>query len=112
MGYYTKHTFRHSLLDGTIKDDLPEEVIGFLDRNEGEQASEIKYAFDGSECKWYNHKEDMIWLSEQFPSILMILDGAGEEAGDLWRELFCKGKLILRQTIGEFPPIPEKLLYK
>ena len=38
------------------------------------------------EWKWYDHDEDMIKLSLRFPDYTFILEGEGEENGDLWRQ--------------------------
>ena len=37
--------------------------------------------------KWYDHDEDMVKLSLRFPNYAFILEGAGEENGDLWRTI-------------------------
>lgn len=43
--------------------------------------------------KWYEHEEDMLNLSIQFPNVIFILKGEGEEAGDIWYKYFKDGKL-------------------
>lgn len=42
---------------------------------------------------WYEHKEDMQILSKQFPDILFVLKGEGEENGDFWIKYFKHGKV-------------------
>lgn len=34
--------------------------------------------------RWYEHQEEMLVLSQQFPSVLFVLKGEGEENGDFW----------------------------
>ena len=61
-------------------------------------------------CKWYAWKNDMIALSSQFPSTLFVLEGDGEESGDIWKAYFQGGKCQVaeaRITFDEFDP--EKL---
>ena len=44
-------------------------------------------------CKWYDHDEDMVKLSLRFPEYTFILEGEGEEKGDLWRTIYHNGQL-------------------
>ena len=43
--------------------------------------------------KWYDHDEDMVKLSLRFPNYTFILEGEGEEIGDLWRTIYHDGQL-------------------
>ena len=43
--------------------------------------------------KWYEHDEDMVKLSLRFPDYTFILEGEGEENGDLWRTIYHDGQL-------------------
>lgn len=36
------------------------------------------------EAKWYEHEEDMIRLSKEFPDFTFVLEGRGEERTDWW----------------------------
>lgn len=38
-----------------------------------------------NECKWYNHMNDVVDLSKQYPGVLFTLHGWGEEPEDVWR---------------------------
>lgn len=49
-------------------------------------------------CKWYEWREDMTKLSHQFPDVLIIIDGEGEESGDIWRAYVKNGKVIQKQA--------------
>jgi hypothetical protein len=80
MGYYTRYEVE-------IKPDS-NEIREAIEENEY-----MNYAFDGNECKWYEHEGDMKELSRQFPDALFKLTGEGEEAGDLWHKYFKNGKM-------------------
>ena len=44
-------------------------------------------------CKWYDHDEVMISVSEKFNGILFILYGDGEERDDIWKKYFYNGQM-------------------
>lgn len=46
----------------------------------------------GDSTKWYDHDEEMIELSLQFPEIVFQLYGDGEENGDTWYKYYKNGK--------------------
>ena len=46
-------------------------------------------------CKWYDHEEEMIIYSKKFPDLLFVLDGDGEESGDIWRKFAVFGNFVL-----------------
>lgn len=48
--------------------------------------------FNGS---WYEHKKDMQPLAKKYPNLTFILDGEGEEQGDVWREMY-RGEEVRR----------------
>ena len=39
----------------------------------------------GDTTKWYNHEDDIIALSKDYPDIIFVLEGVGEEFPDAWR---------------------------
>ena len=43
--------------------------------------------------KWYDHEKDMIELSKEFPDIMFMLEGEGEERDDNWRLYVHNGEL-------------------
>lgn len=43
--------------------------------------------------KWYDHDIDMIKLSEKYPTVKFVLDGEGEEQGDVWKKIFLGGRM-------------------
>lgn len=50
--------------------------------------------FDGDECKWYDHDTDMLKVTKKHPGVVFILDGEGEESGDIWRNFYRDGKVL------------------
>ncbi|QGH76408.1 hypothetical protein SEA_DAUBENSKI_104 [Streptomyces phage Daubenski] len=69
----SKITFSYSNYDFTLGD--------WLDRDYSEN------------LKWYEWEKDMKQLSKEWPNVLFILDGDGEETGDLWRAWFRNGAM-------------------
>ncbi len=53
---------------------------------------------------WYDHEEDMLALSKQFPQILFELECQGELPDDLWRQFFQNGKTQLCPAYSTFWP--------
>jgi len=39
----------------------------------------------GDTTKWYDHEDDIIALSKEYPDIIFVLEGVGEEFPDAWR---------------------------
>jgi hypothetical protein len=39
-----------------------------------------------------SHPEDMKAMSLHFPNTLFLLEGEGEESGDVWKEYYLNGK--------------------
>ncbi len=46
----------------------------------------------GDELKWYDHHDHMVEVSKQFPDIIFVLYGEGEESDDIWQEYFANGE--------------------
>lgn len=70
----------------------------------------ISYLFDGSEYSWYEHESDMKKISREFPGVLFLLEGEGEEAGDLWKKYFRSGKMQTAKAVITFEPFDESKL--
>lgn len=94
MGYYTSHTLtlEHIDEDQPVYMDHDEIIEQFRD-----EYDEAAYALtpDGSRsesCKWYDHQNDLVEFSKLFPEFLFILEGEGEEPGDLWKLYVKNGK--------------------
>lgn len=69
--------------------------------------------FGGESLKWYEHEEEMVELSKRYPTMVFILDGDGEEQGDIWRKFFLNGKMHeWRQEEVYRPPFDQSILRK
>jgi hypothetical protein len=85
MGYYTSYNLviqngDHSLIETFRKEN---EDANYALNEEGYT---LEY------CKWYNHEEDLKTFSAKYPEVLFILEGEGEEPGDMWKKYFQNGK--------------------
>ena len=43
--------------------------------------------------KWYEHDEEMLELSKQFPETIFCLYGDGEESTDMWYSYYKNGRM-------------------
>ena len=94
MGYYTNYELEVYDSGNDI-----EEVIADLRKTN----SRAEYALDEggscqSSCKWYEWKKDMIEFSKKYPKALFILEGKGEDPGDLWKAWFKNGKIFFSKA--------------
>lgn len=77
---------------GWVKID--DKIMTFLDEH-----SDIYYGIEpdgsttGESVKWYDYDKDMAKLSRLFPDYLFMLEGDGEESGDVWKAYFLNGKM-------------------
>jgi hypothetical protein len=58
------------------------------------------------EGKWYDHEEDMEKISSQFPGILFVLKGEGDESDDLWKNYFLNGQMGGGSATITYPACP------
>jgi hypothetical protein len=91
MGYYTR--FKLSV-KSPIEQTLTEESIIHDFREKYEEAGYALNDDGGTEesCKWYESEKDLKEFSKSYPEHLFILEGKGEEAGDLWKLYVKNGK--------------------
>ena len=96
MGYYTD--YKISIEKGEVKNEDEFEFFQFkLEKESG-------YQFDLScnvltlNCnvltlngKWYDHEENLKETSEKFPHLTFLVEGEGEENGDIWKATVNNG---------------------
>lgn len=125
MGYYTRYELKvnegNSYLmakkmleecDGSDRfyafERALEDFVEDLDEKSGNDF--ILSLVSGEEVKWYEHEEDMKFLSQQFPDILFKLHGEGEENGDIWDKYFMNGKMQHCHAVMTIPPFDKSKL--
>ena len=104
MGYYTH--FELSTKDNKYK---VSEIATYMKKEflESDKYYPFEYDFDNyvnddnvydlegvwtDEAKWYDHDEEMLELSKQFPETVFCLYGTGEESEDMWYTYYKNGK--------------------
>lgn len=100
MGYYTRYQLR-------IQEGDPNLIVDFREENE-----HVQYAIDNNgncqeECKWYDSDKDMEAFSKKHPNTLFLLEGEGEESGDIWKQYWRNGKVQTVQGVIIFEPFDE-----
>lgn len=83
MGYYTRHEL--TVINGDNETDYEQEISDTTDGYD-------KHWLWGSETKWYDCQKDMIKYSKKHPDVTFLIDGEGEEIGDIWKAWFKNGK--------------------
>jgi len=104
MGYYTRFKL-------TVTGETDIDVIGaFRDENDWAEAALDEDGRNMDECKWYNCKEDVLEFSKKHPDILFLLEGEGEEAGDIWKFYARNGKGCYQKAKIVFEQFDESML--
>ena len=101
MSYYTNYT-----LSTTSRNEDREEIEETLNEISGYN---IEFGWNDS-CKWYNHEKHMKELSKIYPDTIFLLEGEGEESGDIWRKYFKNGKMQVCKAEIVFPAFDESKL--
>ena len=106
MGYYTYHSLhvRHTDHSDFTTEQLEQitsalnakDILGYALERHGEVVQWAdgpqEICFAGEDCvKWYEHRTDMVEISEQFPDCVFNLSGEGEDQGDVWNEYYLNG---------------------
>lgn len=97
MGYYTNFDFSGN------KDDIIkaiEEISTYGESSNGQY----------DDIKWYSWSEHLKTVSELFPDDLIIIEGEGEESGDIWRAFFLNGKFCIQHVEMVYPDFDESML--
>lgn len=101
MGYDTTYT-----LSATQGHHNQEEIEEKLQEISGYS---IEFGWNDS-CKWYDHEQDMKTLSKIYPETTFLLEGEGEESGDIWQKYFKNGKMQVCKAEIVFPAFDESKL--
>lgn len=114
MGYYTDYTV-YTYPDKYIKNVV--ERINELEDYEIFDIEEINeydtQAITEESQKWYDYQEQCLEISKEFPTLLICVEGEGEETGDIWRKDFMNGEVVNSWTLQpDIPPPPQELIDK
>lgn len=117
MGYYTKFSMKAiDLKPGKDRPTLDEAFFNSLQLYGSEAGEELwisqgdGFSFCDDEIKWYEHDLEMIAVSKKNKDIVFILDGDGEETGDVWRKFYLNGKKFEWQLVVKRPEFNDVIL--
>jgi hypothetical protein len=90
MGYYSSFTLGTRIPPAPTHAKIMEDLRG--------QFEEANFALDAAgaaeeSSKWYDHEENLKEFSRQYPSVVFVLQGEGEENEDMWIKYFKNGKM-------------------
>ena len=110
MGYYTYYSMEayDAETANSISSELEEEICKRLYEISGHaiaQGYSFYYSVSYGYFKWYDHEADMIALSKEYPNVVFVLDGEGEERDDNWRLFVHNGEteLVTARIIYDSP---------
>ncbi len=61
-------------------------------------------------CKRYEHDKHMCDISRMYPETIFILEGEGEESGDIWKKYYLNGKCQVAKAEVIIPEFDETKL--
>lgn len=98
MGYYTDFDFSNN----------SQEVINAIH----EIADYPIYGTGGKiqGAKWYDNEKDCLEVSKKFPDQVIVVQGEGEEAGDIWMAYYKNGKSFKAEAVITFELFDESKL--
>jgi hypothetical protein len=99
MGYETNYKLK---IHSAEKQECQAQAEEALERDGN--LSEFFFG-NADSCTWYFHEDDMKALSTNHPRVVFLLEGEGEESGDIWRKFFKNGRMQRENAqiiFGEF----------
>ena len=111
MGYRTRYSFASITGENAdlFKEDFEQELVQC-------EYGPLNVVFHdglfcaGEEIKWYDWREDLKQISEDYPNTLFELDGEGESSGDIWRAYARNGEVQVAKASLAFDPPSDELL--
>jgi len=87
MGYYTRFSLN-------IIGELPigKNIEDFELEISKKSVYDSDYNLFEDEIKWYDYSDDLKEFSKLYPELIFVVDGEGEESGDIWRAFYKNGK--------------------
>lgn len=112
MGYYTYYSLEVHGIKNVKEHKALQEIISkdcYAFRTDDCDDYDCEAYFPASdEVKWYEHEENMIKISKQFPNMTFCLEGVGEDREDMWRKYFHNGDVEYCPAHIEYPA-PRKI---
>lgn len=94
MGYHTDYMLN---IHGKGWEKIYDDVLQKIDQG------------DLISCKWYDHADDMIKISKEYPNHIFKLYGVGENGDDIWAKYFMNGEMQFEPTKIIYPECRFKL---
>ena len=85
MSYNTDYTLEHNVPEA----DWPDAQ----DQFDALGVGTIFYCGQWNDISWYEHEEDLLRISTQFPEATFTLHGTGEATDDMWQKRFRAGRV-------------------
>lgn len=61
-------------------------------------------------AKWYDWQNHCLKVSERFPEEIVVVEGVGEEHGDMWKAYFNNGKMQIANAVITYEPFDKSKL--
>lgn len=97
MGYYTDFTVTAEGPDAARAFELLKQNAGY----EGWDVCKDKLLLQ--DAKWYDWLKDVEKTSAEVPHAIIVIEGEGEESGDVWKAWAHKGHVDQVKAVIEFP---------
>ena len=114
MGYNTQYNLTIAPADpqAVVNNDLYKyAIIADLRATYADAATALTR--DGSKNEpihWYDHEDELVEFSKQYPEVVFTLSGEGEDAGDVWKKYFNNGKKQIDCAVMTIADYDETLL--
>ena len=93
MGYLTNYTITAYMNeDNELYKDIKLLYEGLF-KEDLRICDNVLVSSGSDSVKWCDHDIDMTKLSEKYPTVKFVLDGEGEEQGDVWKKIFLGGRM-------------------
>jgi len=98
MGYYTQYDVSTEGADKRKALAALASTVEYVGQFTGDNSWST-----GNPVKWYSWKRDLVSVSTEYSNTLFIVEGAGEDSGDIWKAWGYKGDIEIVTAVIEFP---------
>lgn len=92
MGYYTYFSLTVSKESKASQSEIHERLRDLHVFENIEDGKDGSISANGY-CKWYDHDDDLLAISVDFPSAFFELNGEGESSEDMWYKYYQNGAM-------------------